>query len=278
MDKYNNLLRDHIKHTAGFYGVMDDLIEKFSEENEFFYNLHVGLYDEEERVELFVNFVRATERTIDELIEPLNLDSGKKGLDVGCGYMFPAIRIANKYGCSIAGITISDIQREKGCRFISKNQLDDKVYAEVMDAHDMSFKSESFDFAYSLESLFHLDKHRALSEIFRVLKKGGRLAICDFYEQIECGQNEIQAFVEGGFYWNKMSLDEIANVLRDVGFHNLQLNDWSNRARPTYDVWADWVLNIKEKYSEHENYKKIPIEINQIFKEKMGYYMLVAEK
>ena len=49
-----------------------------------------------------------------------------------------------------------------------------KPHFHLMDAHSLEFEDESFDFVYGCAILHHLDYNRALDEIWRVLKPGGK--------------------------------------------------------------------------------------------------------
>lgn len=50
-----------------------------------------------------------------------------------------------------------------------------KPHFHLMDAHCLEFEDESFDFVYGCAILHHLDFVRALDEVCRVLKPGGRI-------------------------------------------------------------------------------------------------------
>ncbi|MDP7057827.1 MAG: class I SAM-dependent methyltransferase [Nitrospinaceae bacterium] len=58
-----------------------------------------------------------------------------------------------------------------------KNALDTvvKPHFRLMDANYLEFEDESFDFVYGCAILHHLDYVRALNEVCRVLKPGGRI-------------------------------------------------------------------------------------------------------
>jgi SAM-dependent methyltransferase len=61
-------------------------------------------------------------------------------------------------------------QSEKNARFSKV-----KPHFRLMDAHSLEFEDESFDFVYGCAILHHLDYVRALDEVCRVLKPGGRI-------------------------------------------------------------------------------------------------------
>jgi SAM-dependent methyltransferase len=48
-----------------------------------------------------------------------------------------------------------------------------------MDAHSLEFEDESFDLVYGCAILHHLEYNRALDEIYRVLKPGGRILFAE---------------------------------------------------------------------------------------------------
>ena len=50
-----------------------------------------------------------------------------------------------------------------------------KPHFRLMDAHSLDFEDETFDFIYGCAILHHLDYERALDEVCRVLKPGGRI-------------------------------------------------------------------------------------------------------
>ena len=74
---------------------------------------------------------------------------------------------------SLTCINISQEEINKG----EKNARFSKVKPNfhLMDAHSLEFEDESFDFVYGCAILHHLDYVRALDEVCRVLKPGGRI-------------------------------------------------------------------------------------------------------
>ena len=54
-----------------------------------------------------------------------------------------------------------------------------KPHFLLMDAHNLDFEDDSFDFVYGCAILHHLDYSRALDEIYRVLKPGGKILFAE---------------------------------------------------------------------------------------------------
>ncbi len=110
------------------------------------------------------------------LLDALALQPGKKLLDVGAGTGLLAEYAAGIVGPegSVIGIDPLPLRIQLAKRKTARN-----LSFEVGEAGDLQrFAEESFDFVY-LNAVFHwiVDKPKSLSEIFRVLKPGGRLGI-----------------------------------------------------------------------------------------------------
>ncbi|MFQ6044046.1 MAG: class I SAM-dependent methyltransferase [Candidatus Poribacteria bacterium] len=97
---------------------------------------------------------------------------GSKILEVGGGNGLAA-RLLNQLGYHIISTDISLFFLRD-----AKKWHNEKLNYAVCDALDLPFKAESFDVVCSSELIEHvLDAGRALSEMARVVKKGGRIII-----------------------------------------------------------------------------------------------------
>jgi sterol 24-C-methyltransferase len=109
------------------------------------------------------------------------IKQGDRVLDVGCGIGGPAREIAIFTGAHITGITINQMQVERGSLYTVQRNLTDQVNLVRANMIDMPFPDNHFDHAYSIEAMcLSPDCDKAISEVFRVLKPGGKFGFVDW--------------------------------------------------------------------------------------------------
>lgn len=101
-------------------------------------------------------------------------------LEVGCGTGHASAHIAQKFGCLVKAIDISDVMVAKAIQTVDEQGLADKVSVEVASVTDMPYPDNSFDAVVCQSVLMFVDVAKALSEIKRVLKPGGHFSGLEF--------------------------------------------------------------------------------------------------
>ncbi|MEE9323677.1 MAG: class I SAM-dependent methyltransferase [Candidatus Aenigmarchaeota archaeon] len=105
---------------------------------------------------------------------------GKKVLEIGCGMGTMASQFA-KEGAKITALDITHKAIEITNRRFNLFNLEGNL--EVADAENLPFPDNTFDFVFSWGVLHHTpDTQKAIDEVYRVLKPGGKTAIMLYHK------------------------------------------------------------------------------------------------
>ncbi|NEP18988.1 MAG: methyltransferase domain-containing protein [Leptolyngbya sp. SIO4C1] len=144
-------------------------------------HIHLGHYGSPPRQK---NFIAAKIDFVHEMARWGGFDRLPRGttlLDVGCGIGGSSRILAQDYGFSVTGVTISP-QQVKRAQELTPPGLD--ATFKVDDAMALSFPDASFDVVWSVEAGPHMpDKAIFARELLRVLKPGGILVVADWNQR-----------------------------------------------------------------------------------------------
>lgn len=118
-----------------------------------------------------------------QLYQTLDLTNGGKVLDGGAGNGDVAIFMAKK-GLSIQGIDLLQIHVNRAQENFNRNGIQASV--EQGRYERLRLKNNSFDGAYTMETLVHLsDPDKAMREFYRVLRLGGVIVLVEYEHDID---------------------------------------------------------------------------------------------
>lgn len=144
-------------------------------------HIHLGHYGSPPQRK---DFIAAKLDFVHEMVKWGGLDRlpcGTTLLDVGCGIGGSSRILAQDYGFSVTGITISP-QQVKRAQELTPEGVDAKFFVD--DAMQLSFPDASFDVVWSVEAGPHMpDKAVFAQELMRVLKPGGVLVVADWNQR-----------------------------------------------------------------------------------------------
>jgi 27-O-demethylrifamycin SV methyltransferase len=178
------------------------------------------------------------------MIRAAQLSPGQRVLDVGCGSGAPARRLATEHGVDVLGITTSQIGVDTATVESARLGVSGVTF-EQRDGTANGLPDASFDRAWVLESS-HLmpDRRGLISECARVLKPGGRIALCDLIRRREIPFQELKerredfAILRAAFGAARMdSLDQYAGLMQEAGLVVDQVVDITDETMPTLDRW-----------------------------------------
>ncbi|MGE7090496.1 class I SAM-dependent methyltransferase [Lysinibacillus sp. NPDC048646] len=156
-----------------------------------------------------------------EIFRSENIHNNSHLLDVGCGTGQTAAYLASNYGTNVTGIDINSIMVAKAKKRMKKNSLPVKIIHGSIE--QTLLPDHKFDFIISESVLSFVNKPKALKEIFRLLKNGGRFIAIEFTInrplEAKC-EEEIKQFY--GFDSFSMKKDWIA-LFKQAGFKNIRI-------------------------------------------------------
>jgi ubiquinone/menaquinone biosynthesis C-methylase UbiE len=185
-------------------------------------------------------------------IEKLALKSGERVLDVCCGSGASAIPAAEMVGPtgSVLGIDLAENLLELA-RSKAKQQNLTNVQFQSGDITQLSFESESFDAVVCVFGIFFVpDMTSALSELKRVLRHGGKLAITTWgprlFEPVNTAfwdsvRNFRPDLYKGFNPWDRISeVEDLRSLLAAAGFDGLEIvaESGSQPVNSASDWWA----------------------------------------
>lgn len=154
------------------------------------------IYDTVARIASFGNYDKLRRA----LIESADISDGDLVLDtgIGTGYISELLTKQRVVGIDISPHMIAQAKNKMGNTDVNKNRHIDFVLA---DAHRLPFKSDIFDAVVSSFAIHEIsDPQQALSEMYRVVKAGRRVAVMDAVVQKKLPQKVLlliyHAFIE----------------------------------------------------------------------------------
>ena len=208
-------------------------------------HIHLGHYGSPPQRK---DFIAAKIDFVHEMAKWGGLDELPRGttvLDVGCGIGGSSRILAQDYGFSVTGVTISP-QQVKRAQELTPDGVDAKFIVD--DAMNLSFPDASFDVVWSVEAGPHMpDKAVFAQELLRVLKPGGVLVVADW--------NQRDDRVKPLNFWEKpvmrqlldqwshpafSSIEGFSKLLAETGFVKGEVitADWTQETLPS---WFDTI-------------------------------------
>lgn len=126
----------------------------------------------------------AAEALVAHVAYSVRLMPGEQVVDVGAGYGETARYLAARHDVQVTGVTITPAQHA----YAQRHAGDDRVRILLQDWMDNTIPTGSADVVIAIESTEHMpDLPLALREMRRVLRPGGRVAICAWLEAAQVG-------------------------------------------------------------------------------------------
>lgn len=114
---------------------------------------------------------------IADMLQKMEVEAGSTVLDAGCGPGVHSIRVA-KAGHYVCAIDISSTMLNRARQQAESENLADKIEFYQKDLTKLDFPDNSFRYVFSWGVIIHIpDAEKALDELARIVKPGGKLAL-----------------------------------------------------------------------------------------------------
>lgn len=176
-----------------------------------------------------------------ELARAAGIDSTKLVLDVGSGVGGSSRCLAREFGCRVTGIDLTDEYCRAAAMLTERTGLSMLVNYRQGDALNLPFSNETFDVVWTEHAAMNIPNKPALyTEMYRVLKPGGTLAIYDILAgpsgpvlfPVPWARSPETSFV--------VSPEDLRTLLEETGF---RIVDWTD----TTELARAWFVALAEK-------------------------------
>jgi len=177
------------------------------------------------------------EELVHQVVRTLKPMPGDRLADLGCGYGASARLVAGTYATSVDAFTVVEQQVVEGQREADRERLD--VNMHLRDFRHTGLPAASMDGVYALESLCYGTGHGkqdVLSEAYRVLRPGGRLALVDGFiakPPIGLRRKMVRTVEEGWAVPCFPQRQAFLRSLEQIGFVEITVRDLSWHVAPS---------------------------------------------
>lgn len=184
---------------------------------------------------------------VDVLAERALIGSGSQVADFCAGLAGPARYLAHKYGALVTCIELNPHRAPGAADLTRRVGLAQRVRIVRGDVMHVPLAAQTMDAVISQEALLHVpDKRAALSEAYRVLQYGGRLAFTDWAEHRQLDQADAESMWRGIAARSVQTFASYPEMLREVGFRTVAVED----------LTADWASILEERFAMYRKLRE----------------------
>jgi ubiquinone/menaquinone biosynthesis C-methylase UbiE len=205
-----------------------------------------------------------------EIFKNENINRFSYVLDIGCGTGQTAAYLAYTYGAKVTGMDINPLMVDKAVSRMRSNRLPVRIFHGSVE--EIPFPNQSFDIIVCESVLSFVDQPKAFSEIYRVLRPGGRFIAIELTvnEPLEPElEEEIKQFYGFESFCSK---NDWVDYCKQAGFENIRVKkNKSIQSPPDFQHSTDISPELYEVMAEHYN-------LNLQYQEELDYRIYTCTK
>ena len=227
-----------VVETARSYYNSDDA------DNFYFYvwggeDIHIGLYETPDEA-----IADASRRTVDRMAAMVpGLGQETRVLDMGSGYGGAARRLAQRFGCGVTALNLSEKENAR-----NRDMSDAQGLGGLIEVVDGSFESApaadaSFDLVWSQDAILHSGhRDKVVGEAARVLRAGGDFVFTDPMQADNCPPGVLKPVLD------RIHLDSLGSI----GFYRVAAGRHGLQVREVLDLTDNLVTHYRRVRDELE--------------------------
>lgn len=175
----------------------------------------------------------------------MGITDGERVLDIGCGWGALTLFMAQRYDCTVTGVTPAPRQRDHIVATAQARGITERVTVHNGPFEEFTGEPGSFDAAAALGSVIHMpDLPAVLTRARRLLRRGARFYVSESCFRTAAIQEEFDARPGTGFVRNAIfgngrlrPLSELVAAAETAGFSVAAVDDLTDDYRRTIDAW-----------------------------------------
>ena len=179
----------------------------------------------------------------DALAERAGIEPGMRVADFCAGLGGPARYLAHRYGADVTGIELTPARVKGAAELTTLAGLAGRVRVIEGNVMAVPLDDGSVDVVVSQEAFLHVpDKSKVLSEAFRILKGGGRLAFSDWVAHRPLSKDDADLMWAGMAATNLYDIASYKTLIEAAGFTIVSVDD----------LTADWAEILKVRLAMYQ--------------------------
>ncbi|MEU7044455.1 methyltransferase domain-containing protein [Streptomyces varsoviensis] len=219
------------------------------------------------------------------LIDTIDLGPDDHLLDIGCGTGGPAIRLAERTGGRVTGITVSRGQLARCEERLRESTAAGRVEFARANAMRLDYADASFDAAWSIDCFPHLsDRPAGLREAYRVLRPGGRFLMTEFALRGVPDPAGVAAYSELWTCPPPRPFPKLLTEVAEAGFHVTKVQSMTSNAvlsgELMHALYRERRDEIEERYGKETTFRTDPLmrPFRDFCRDHVDYYLLLLRK
>jgi len=210
-------------------------------------DIHVGLYASPDE-----DIAKASRRTVTTMADRLQtIGPDSKVIDLGAGFGGSARYLADRFGCHVTCLNLSETQNAFNRELTEKAGMNDKIDVVYGSFEELDDPDDSYDIVWSQDSFLHSgERLKVIQEIDRITKSGGELIFTDPMQADDCPEGVLDHILKRIHLQTFGSVAFYKHELGKRGFTPVQLDETPMNLRTHYNRVREVLLERRDELTK----------------------------